>query len=84
MLLASSALLWLSTLGLLVQAVLGIGSPVLLLALVAVQSIAFAISSPTRQAILPRLVRPSWSRRRTTLNSTTFTAARCSARWPPA
>ena len=36
-----------------------------LLALVAVQSAAFAISSPTRQAIIPRLVPADWCRRRT-------------------
>ncbi len=55
-LLASSALMWLSTFGLLAQALLDLGSPVLLLVLVAAQSAAFAISSPTRQAMLPRLV----------------------------
>lgn len=56
LLFASSILVWLSTLGLLLQAMLRVDSPILLLALVAVQSTAFAISSPTRQAIIPRLV----------------------------
>jgi MFS family permease len=56
LLLASSLLMWSATLGLLAQALLRVGSPVLLLALVAVQTTAFAISSPTRQAIVPRLV----------------------------
>jgi MFS family permease len=56
LLLASSALMWATTLGLLAQAVLRVGSPVLLLVLVAVQSVAFAVGSPTRQAIIPRLV----------------------------
>ncbi|MCW6005316.1 MFS transporter [Micromonospora sp. CPCC 205371] len=55
-LLASSSLMWASTAGLLAQAVFQVGSPVLLLALVAMQTTAFAISSPTRQAIIPRLV----------------------------
>jgi MFS family permease len=56
LLLVSSTLMWAATVGLLVQALLGVGSPVLLLALVAVQATAFAVSSPTRQAIIPRLV----------------------------
>jgi MFS family permease len=59
LLLASSVLMWSATLGLLSQALLGVGSPELLLGLVAVQTMAFAISSPTRQAIVPRLVPPA-------------------------
>ena len=55
-LLASSALMWFATLGLLAHALSGLDSPHVLLVLVAVQSAAFAISSPTRSAILPRLV----------------------------
>ncbi|MGS2615571.1 MFS transporter [Micromonospora sp. LZ34] len=74
-LLVTSALLWASTLGLLVQALLRVGSPVLLLTLVAVQSIAFAISSPTRNAILPRLVPLDLVPAASTLNFTTYTAA---------
>jgi MFS family permease len=58
LLLASSTLMWASTAGLLLQALLRVGSPTLLLGLVAVQTIAFAISSPTRQSIIPRLVGP--------------------------
>src|SRR4030095_12139492 len=38
------------------QGALGVRSPVLLLALVAVQSTAFAVSTPTRAAIVPRLI----------------------------
>jgi MFS family permease len=57
-LLASSTLMWAATLGLLVHALSGLDSPQVLLGLVAVQSAAFAISSPTRSAILPRLVPP--------------------------
>lgn len=74
-LLATAAVLWASTLGLVAQAVLGVGSPLLLLALVAVQSVAFAISSPTRNAILPRLVPADLLPAATTLNFTTYTAA---------
>jgi MFS family permease len=59
LLLASSLLMWSATLGLLAQALLGARSPELLLGLVAVQTMAFAISSPTRQAIVPRLVPPA-------------------------
>lgn len=74
LLLASSALMWLSTLGLLTQAVLRVGSPVLLLVLVAVQSTAFAVSSPTRQAIIPRLVPDDLVPAANTLGFTTATA----------
>jgi MFS family permease len=56
LLLAGSLLMWASTLGLFAQGVLGLRSPVLLLALVAVQSTAFAVSMPTRSAIMPRLL----------------------------
>ncbi|MER7168670.1 MFS transporter [Micromonospora sp. NPDC000207] len=74
-LLAGSVLLWASVLGLLAQALLGVGSPGLLLALVVVHSIAFAISSPARSAALPRLLPPDLLPAATTLNFTTFTAA---------
>jgi MFS family permease len=56
LLLVSTNLTWLVTLGLLAQAVFRVDSPVLLLGLVAVQSAAFGISSPARQAIITRLV----------------------------
>jgi MFS family permease len=55
-LLAGSLLMWAVTLALLGQALLGLRSPVLLLVLVGVQSVAFAVSMPTRGAIVPRLV----------------------------
>jgi MFS family permease len=55
-LLASSSLMWVSTFGLLMQALLDLRSPAVLLGLVMAQSAAFAISAPTRQAMLPRLV----------------------------
>ncbi len=56
LLLASSTLMWLVTLCLLAQSALGAGSPVLLLGLVALQSAAVAVTMPTRQAIVPRIV----------------------------
>ncbi|MFG1953128.1 MFS transporter [Micromonospora sp. NPDC048830] len=73
-LLAAGTLLWASTLALLVQALLRVGSPALLLVLVAVQSTAFAITSPARNAILPRLVPTELLPAASTLNFTTFTA----------
>jgi MFS family permease len=75
LLLVSAALSWAATGGLFLQAVLGADSPVLLLALVAAQSVAFAISNPTRNAIIPRLVPLDLVPAATTLNFTTFTAA---------
>jgi MFS family permease len=56
LLLVSSVLVWLCTLALFAQALLGLDSVPLLLALVAVQSAGFAVSSPTRGAIIPRLL----------------------------
>ncbi len=72
LLLAGSALMWAATLGLLLQALLRAGSPVLLLTLVAVQSTAYAISSPTRQAIIARLVPADLVPAAVTLNYTTL------------
>ncbi len=56
LLLISSFLMWTVTVGLLVQSALGLNRPLLLLALVAVQSAAVAVTMPTRQAIIPRIV----------------------------
>ena len=75
LLLASSLLMWATTLGLLVHALMGIGSPVVLLVLVALQATAFAISSPTRQSIIPRLVGAGELPAANTLNSTMFNVA---------
>ena len=63
LLLASSALLWAATLGLLVQALLGVGSPVLLLALIAVQSAGVRdhLADPQRDHA-PAGARPTWCR----------------------
>lgn len=69
-LLASSGLLWLATLGLLAQALLNARSVPLILALVALQSAAFAINAPTRGAIVPRLLPESEVAAANTLFST--------------
>jgi MFS family permease len=74
LLLASSTLAWLSTLGFLVQALLAVNSGVLLLVLTAVQSAAFAVSTPARQAIVPRIVPRSLVPAANTLTYTTTTA----------
>jgi MFS family permease len=74
LLLASSTLMWVATLGLLVQAVSRVDSPRLLLALVALQSAAYAISSPARQAIIRRLVPPRLLPSAVTLGFTTTQA----------
>lgn len=55
LLLASSLLTWAATLGLLAQAVLRLDLLWLIMAVVALQATGFAISSPTRGAIVPRL-----------------------------
>ncbi|HET9516873.1 MAG TPA: MFS transporter [Actinoplanes sp.] len=73
-LLASSALACVATAALLAQAVLGLDSPVLLLVLTAVQAAGFAVSSPTRQAIIPRLVPEELVPAANTLGFTTMTA----------
>jgi len=56
LLLISSLVVWVVTGGLVLQALLGLDNPWLLLGLTAVQSGAFAVSGPTRSAIIPRLV----------------------------
>ncbi|MFI6476416.1 MFS transporter [Nonomuraea sp. NPDC050663] len=56
LLIIGSSVAWVSTLGILIQALLGIGSVWLLLANVAVGAAGFAVSSPTRGAIIPRVL----------------------------
>lgn len=56
LLLVASLATWFSTLGLLTQSLLRLESVTVIFALIVVQSIGFAISSPTRSAIVPRLV----------------------------
>nr|WP_296069570.1 MFS transporter [uncultured Actinoplanes sp.] len=74
LLLASSTLAWLATVGLFVQALLGMRSGYLLLGLTALQSAGFAVSSPARQAIIPRLVPARLVPAANTLAYTTTTA----------
>jgi MFS family permease len=75
LLLVSSTLMWAVTLALLVQALLGLGNPVLLLVLVGVQSAAVAVSMPTGSAIIPRIVDRDEVPQANTLNYTASTAA---------
>jgi MFS family permease len=56
LLLVSSCVVWAVTLALLAQALLGLDSLALILALVAVQSAGVAVESPVRNAITPRLI----------------------------
>jgi MFS family permease len=74
-LLVSQAVLWTSMVALLLQSLLDVGSPVLLLALVALQSIGFAVSGAARTASLPRLLPAELVPAASTLNFTTHTAA---------
>jgi len=55
-LLFSSSLMWLTTIGLLIQAMLHLDNRWLMLGLVAAQSAAFGVNSPVRQAIIPALI----------------------------
>ncbi|GII66974.1 MFS transporter [Sphaerisporangium krabiense] len=56
LLLTGSVVAWLATLALLVQAAAGWGNVYVILAATAVQATGFAVTSPTRGAIIPRLV----------------------------
>ncbi len=56
LLFVSSCVMWVATLLLLLQALLGIGSLTLIFGVVAIQAMGFAVASPTRSAIIPRLV----------------------------
>ncbi|MEV5705145.1 MFS transporter [Actinoallomurus sp. NPDC052274] len=56
LLVLASLVTWASTLGLLIQALLHIRNVPLIIGLVVVQSVGFAITSPTRGAVIPRLL----------------------------
>jgi len=75
LLLVSSLAMWVMTLALLAQSVARINRPVLILALVAVQSGAVAVSMPTRSAIVPRIVEKDEIALANTLNFTMSNAA---------
>ncbi|WP_242614505.1 MFS transporter [Actinomadura roseirufa] len=70
----SSCVTWASTLLLLVQALLGVESLALIMVVVAVQAVGFAVSSPTRSAIIPRLVDAPLVSAANTLSFTASTA----------
>ncbi len=70
LLIVASFVTWSATLGLLAQAVLDAGSVWLIIGLVVVQSIGFAISSPTRGAVIPRLLPTALVPAANTLNFT--------------
>jgi MFS family permease len=70
LLFSSSCVMWGATLLLLVQALLHLGSLLLIMVVVAVQATGFAVSSPTRSAIIPRLVDKSLVPAANTLNFT--------------
>ncbi|MFC4063754.1 MFS transporter [Actinoplanes subglobosus] len=74
LLLAGSLITWVTTVVLLVQAVAGVRSPHLLLVLTAIQAAGFAVSSPARQAIVPRIVPEPLVPAANTLNYTASTA----------
>ena len=66
----SSALTWLTTLGLLAQTLLDVGNVWLILGLVAVQAAGWAIASSARGAIIPRIVEEDLVPAANTLNFT--------------
>ncbi len=75
LLLGSSLTMWVVTLALLAQALLRVDSPGLLLALVALQSAAVAVTMPTRSAIIPRIMPMAEVPAANTLNFTASTGA---------
>lgn len=70
LLFGSSCVMWTATLLLLVQALLGLDRLWLIMAVVAVQATGFAVASPTRNAIIPRLLDRSLVPAANTLNFT--------------
>jgi MFS family permease len=70
LLLIASCVTWLATLLLLLQALMGLNDLWLIMGIVAVQATGFAISSPTRGAIIPRLLEKDLVPPANTLNFT--------------
>ncbi|MDP9219105.1 MAG: MFS transporter [Actinomycetota bacterium] len=70
----SSCIVWAATGGLLLQALLHVDDRFLLLALIVVQTIGFAVSSPVRGAIVPRILPTELVPAGNTLNFTMSTA----------
>jgi MFS family permease len=75
LLIVSSLVLWGCTLGLLAEALAGLRSLGLILALVAVQSAGFAVASSTRGAVIPRVLPPEDIASANTLSFTASTIA---------
>ncbi|MEV4533262.1 MFS transporter [Asanoa sp. NPDC049518] len=75
LLVIGSLVMWLGTLGFFVQSLADWRSPWLLLVFTAVQSCAFAVTNPTRSAIIPRLVPANLVPAANTLSFTTGEAA---------
>ncbi|MEV0716269.1 MFS transporter [Asanoa sp. NPDC050611] len=75
LLIIGSVVMWLGTLGFLVQSLAQWDNPWLLLVFTAVQSCAFAVTNPTRSAIIPRLVPGNLVPAANTLSFTTGEAA---------
>jgi MFS family permease len=73
--LVASFFTWAVTLALLAQALVGLRSPVLLLVLTGLQAVGFALVSPTRGAIVPRLVPDALVPAANTLNFTVSSVA---------
>ncbi len=69
LLIAGSAVSWASTVVLVVQAVLGLDNVYVLLGTVALGATGFAVSSPTRGAIIPRILAPELVPAANALNS---------------
>jgi MFS family permease len=70
LLFASSLVTWLATLLLLGQALAGVGNVALIMAMVGIQAAGFAVTSPTRGAIIPRLLDKEQVAAANTLNFT--------------
>jgi MFS family permease len=75
LLIMASLVTWSATLGLLLQALLHAGSVLLIIGLVVVQAIGFAVGSPTRGAVIPRLLPTVLVPAANTLNFTASQAA---------
>ena len=73
LLVGASLASWVLTVLLLLQAALGVADPWVLVSLVALQAVAFGLSSPTRGAIVPRLLPASLVPAGNTLNFTAST-----------
>jgi MFS family permease len=70
LLIVASLVTWAATLGLLTQSLLHVRSVLLIIGLVVVQAVGFAVSSPTRGAVIPRLLPVSLVPAANTLNFT--------------